>query len=546
MLTLSQPLIALAEGFALALSPCILPVLPLILAGGALGDKKRPFVLIAGFIISFSVFTLLARAALNATGIGQDSVQIGAFALLLIFGLVMLIPSLENRFANWTSGVAGRAQNLSHRAEQKSGIGSGLLMGALIGVVWTPCAGPLLAAALLQVIQAQTDFGAAITIFAFAVGAGVPMLLVALFGQFFTAYLRQIARHAVLIRRVMGAVIVVFAGLGLAGINIGAVWVTSQPMTIATLPAPQNVAMHDGGLQDGLAAPYSAPDLAGIHAWLNSPPLDLQSLRGKVVLIDFWTYSCINCIRTLPYLTRWDTQYRDQGLVIIGVHSPEFAFEGKLENVQAAVAKFGIQYPVALDNDFATWKNFKNEYWPAHYLINRNGQVVYTHFGEGKYDVTENNIRHLLALGRANIDPVQSVTVESQSPETYLGSTRAERRVLDQTSTLPLHSWRLGGQWLTEAEFSQSTAVGDTLEFHFDARKVFLVMASSDGQPRQAKITVNGQSVPAATMDVQNDLVTVGNARLYELYHGATRADATIRIEAQEPGLQVYAFTFEN
>lgn len=546
MLSLSQPLIALAEGFALALSPCILPVLPLILAGGALGDKKRPFVLIAGFIISFSVFTLLARVALNATGIGQDSVQMGAFALLFIFGLVMFIPSLENRFARWTSGVAGRAQNLSHRAEQKSGIGSGLLMGALIGVVWTPCAGPLLAAALLQVIQAQTDFGAAITIFAFAVGAGVPMLLVALFGQFFTTYLRHIAQHAILIRRTMGAVIVVFAGLGLAGVNIGEVWVRLQPMPIAALPASQNVATHDSGLQSGLATPYAAPELAGIHAWLNSAPLALASLRGKVVLIDFWTYSCINCIRTLPYLTRWDTEYRDQGLVIIGVHSPEFAFEGKLENVQAAVAKFGIQYPVALDNDFATWKNFNNEYWPAHYLIDRNGQVVYTHFGEGKYDVTENNIRHLLALGRANIDSVQSVTMESQSPETYLGSARAERQVFDTTTRLPLHSWQLSGQWQTDAEFSQSTAAGDALEFHFDARKVFLVMASSDGKPRQAKILVNGKSVPAATADVKNDLVTVTDARLYELYHDTARSDATIRIEAQEPGLQVYAFTFES
>ena len=540
MLPLSQPLIALAEGFALALSPCILPVLPLILAGGALGDKKRPFVLIAGFIISFSIFTLLARAALNATGIGQDSVQLGAFALLFIFGLVMLIPSLENRFVNWTSGVAGRAQNLSRRAEQKSGIGSGLLMGALIGVVWTPCAGPLLAAALLQVIQAQTNFTAAVTIFAFAVGAGVPMLLVAMFGQFFTTYLRQIARHAVSIRRAMGAVIVVFAGLGLAGVNIGEVWVTARAVPPTSIPAAQPVALVDGGLQDGLATPYAAPELAGIHSWLNSGPLDLQSLRGKVVLIDFWTYSCINCIRTLPYLTRWDTQYRDQGLVIIGVHSPEFAFEGKLANVQAAVEKFGIRYPVALDNDFATWKNFKNEYWPAHYLIDRNGQVVYTHFGEGKYDVTENNIRHLLALGRADIAAPKSAAADSQSPETYLGSARAERQVLDKTTALPLHGWRLSGQWRTAPEFNQSMAAGDALEFHFDARKVFLVMASSDGQPRHVKITVDGKSVPTASADVKNDMVTVTDARLYELYHGTSSAAATIRIEAREPGLCLY------
>jgi thiol-disulfide isomerase/thioredoxin len=313
--------------------------------------------------------------------------------------------------------------------------------------------------------------------------------------------------------------------------------------------------------------PYPAPEMAGIQDWVNSSPLKIAELRGKVVLIDFWTYSCINCVRTLPYITRWDTKYRGKGLVIIGVHSPEFEFEKKLDNVKAATEKYGIHYPVALDSDLKTWSNFKNEYWPAHYLINKDGRVVYTHFGEGEYDVTEGNIRTLLGLG-AEQDAVlpDSVTPISimQTPETYLGYARAQGFANEEPpakdtavhysfpSTLLLNQWALSGEWLIGPENITETADvpvrqkdPSSLRLNFIARKVFLVLGPKSDKPIKVRVLLNGKPTGYASgADVKNGVLTVDQERLYELIDLGTSKNGILELQTDEPGLQAYAFTF--
>ena len=552
MINYAQSGLALVEGAALALSPCILPILPLILASSTSGNRWRPLQIVSGFIISFTIFALISRQILAATGIQQDTIQFGAFLLLLVFGFVMIIPKLEEMFASLTGSLASKAQSASSGQLSEKPWG-GFLIGGLIGLVWTPCAGPILAVALLQVIQSQTNLEAVFTIAAFSIGAGIPMLIIGYSGQALVKYVRMLSRHAVLIRRAMGAVIIVFAGLGLMGFNIAEWLVTREAekdiaAASGKMPAKddatlqnasmQDVALEGTALQNALEQPYPAPAIAGIHHWLNSEVLDIPSLKGKVVMIDFWTYSCINCIRTLPYVKAWYEKYKDDGFVIIGVHSPEFAFEGKLENVEKAIQKFGITYPVAMDNDFATWKNYKNRYWPAHYLINREGEVVYTHFGEGAYDITEGNIRKLLDItDHAALETGKAVSTPDQTKETYLGFARASNEAnLKTTPALPLHHWGVEGTWVRTGQYIQNTAAGNALTLHYRAKKVFLVMESADGKPKGVTVTKDGKQTT----------LTVTDAKLYDIVLDTEITESTVRIEAKDSGVRMFAFTFES
>jgi thiol-disulfide isomerase/thioredoxin len=395
---------------------------------------------------------------------------------------------------------------------------------------------------------------------AFSIGAAIPMLMISLFGQQLAHRIRAFSRHATLIRRAMGVVIVAFALFGLFGFNIGE-WVVSPAsrVTTATTAAPPAVSTAEPVIKAAdVSAP--APEIAGIRQWFNSDPLTLSQLKGKVVLVDFWTYSCINCIRTLPYIESWYEKYKDQGLVVIGVHSPEFPFEGKPDNVAAAIAKFGITYPVAMDNDFVTWKNYKNQYWPAHYLIDRDGNVVDTHFGEGGYAETENKIRALLGLGqKTDAAPDKAVSSANQTPETYLGYDRGrnfasnEAVVSDESQAYSLpgslkqNQWALKGAWTIAGDHITADRHGAALRLHFNAGKVYLVLGSKSGQPVKAKITLNGAAVGGnAGKDAADGMITVDQHRLYELLNLPSVTDGVLEITADAPGLEAYAFTFGN
>ena len=311
-------------------------------------------------------------------------------------------------------------------------------------------------------------------------------------------------------------------------------------------------------ISDALPAPYPAPEISGIKDWINSEPLKIADLKGKVVLVDFWAYSCVNCVRTLSHITEWDKKYRNKGLVIIGVHAPEFDFEKNTDNVKHAVTKWGITYPVALDNDQVTWNNYKNQYWPAHYLIDKQGNVVYTHFGEGNYDVAENNIRALLGLGAmkegASTSDQQS---DNQTPETYLGYSRAERFAGENLTNdgkaeyrypqtaLPLHSWSLSGMWTAAPQKITAGENGAALRLHFNARKVFLVMGTETGKSSDSLITLNGKPIGAnGGKDVKDSRLTVDHHTLYEIVSQAKSTPGVLEITSNDAGLEAYAFTF--
>ena len=539
--------LAFLEGLALIASPCILPALPLVLAASTDGGRRRPYGIIIGFVLAFSLFALASRYLVSALGIDLDVIKNASLVLLVLFGLVLLSSRLSEKFSALTQGTANFGNRLA--GTSKDGLFSGILIGSLIGLVWTPCSGPILAAVLVQVIRQQSDLAGNLIIFSFAIGVAVPMLIIALSGRSLMKKLGFFTRHAEAVRRAFGVLIILSVAYIASGVD-------AQTWFMDKRPVSQKEAV---ALEEGLSTPYPAPEIAGIEAWLNTEPLTMHSLKGKVVLIDFWTYSCINCVRTLPYLTEWDKKYREHGLVIIGVHSPEFEFEKKLDNVKDAIAQHGIQYPVALDNKFTTWLNFKNRYWPAHYLIDKEGRVVYTHFGEGKYAVTENNIRYLLGIkGKAEaVTPAAQGVTAGKTPETYLGYAWAknfaskEKMRHDAASqyhfprSLPDDAWALSGKWSVQSEKTVSAQKNAALRLNFKARKVFLVLGTASGKAIRATLSLNGKPIgDPAGKDVAGGTVTVQRNTLYELIDQKDFQSGLLEIRASEPGLEVYAFTF--
>lgn len=539
--------LAFLEGFALIISPCILPILPIMLSVGISGGKGRPYGMVLGFILAFCAFTLLSRQLILFLHINNEWLRLISFYLLIVLGIIMMSTYLSDKFGVATQSFADAGERLSNKMGHKGGFFNGLLLGLPIGLIWTPCAGPIIAAVIVQTVRQQTHLETVLTLLAFSIGAALPMLLLIILGKTMVTKMDFFKRHSILLRRLLGAIIVFTVIVTAQGELLK--WPISSAEA-ATLPTAT--------LENALSQSYPAPEIQGITAWINSPPLTLQQLKGKVVLIDFWTYSCINCIRTLPYITAWDKKYRDQGLVIIGVHAPEFAFEHDLGNVQDAVTKDDIHYPVALDNNFTTWDNYSNQSWPAHYLIDRDGNVVYTHFGEGDYDVTENNIRVLLGkspMPMANA-PEQAFDV-NQTPETYLGSDRADRfanpHSIFQTDNTPYifpaeldsDQWALQGDWHIGNQKITALAPGAAIRLHFNAKKVFLVLGSETGQTVTLKLLLNGKPIGnVGGKDVHNNQVVVNSDTLYELVNLPKAQDGVLEIDALSPGVEAYAFTF--
>ncbi|MED5620434.1 cytochrome c biogenesis protein DipZ [Ideonella sp. BN130291] len=381
-----QLLLAGGAGMATVASPCILPMLPLLLGGTVgHGGRARPLFIVLGFVLSFSAAGLAFGASARAAGLSQDTVRQLAILALLLFGTLLAWPTLLDR----VMAPFGRVADLAARFGRRSGSGraGGFLLGLSLGALWTPCAGPVLASILALVAGEQDTTRAAVLLLAYALGAGVPMLLIAYGGQWAGNSVRRLTRHATRLRQGFGVLVIGTALAMQTGADVSAAaWLADLASTPAEASAPR-----------AAAAPTVAPEFEGIAAWFNSAPLTVAGLRGKVVLVDFWTFGCVNCVRTLPALKEWHERYGEQGLVVVGVHTPEFGFERSAANLQAAINRHGIRYPVAQDNGYRTWNAWANRYWPAQYLIDRQGRIVLRHFGEGDEAAIEQAIARELA-----------------------------------------------------------------------------------------------------------------------------------------------------
>lgn len=560
--------IGLVGGLLTGISPCILPVLPVVFLGGASGtapdaprrSRARPLLIVLGLTLSFAVFTLFGTVVLSLLHLPADLIRWVGLALLVVIGLAMMIPPLERIIEKPFSWIPQRYVSPDR---------GGFVLGLALGTVFVPCAGPVLAA--ITVAGATGNLGPdtyALTI-AFAIGTAIPLLVFALAGQQLTARIAAFRTRQRLIRTISGAVMIALAvALAFNVTDIIQRYIPNYTQNLAnSVEGGVTSALAPNGedqrlLHCQLEAEYGvidgddcgpAPEFAGIQQWLNTPngaPLTVAGLKGKVVLVDFWAYSCINCQRELPHVEAWANAYGGSGFVAVGVHTPEYAFEHVPDNVAAGAARIGVTFPVAIDNDYGTWNAYANNSWPASYLIDASGEIRYVFDGEGNYGYDEQLIRQLLQAAdpTATLPAATDVadttpTNPDQSPETYLGSQRAQfyddlaghYSYTDGTQhftlpdAVPLDAYALGGTW-TVGDEAITAGPGATILLHFDASQVYL--------------DVGGTGTLTVTVDGTTHTVAVsGTPNIYTVASGPQPVDSDLTITLS-PGLEAYSFTF--
>jgi cytochrome c biogenesis protein CcdA/thiol-disulfide isomerase/thioredoxin len=560
--------LAYIGGVLTIFSPCVLPVLPFIFARSDQSFRRSGLPILVGMAVTFAVLASLATVGgAWLVGINQYG-RYAAMLLLLLMGLALVFPAFSERLMRPFVSFGGRLQQ---RADRQASVKGSLLLGIAVGFLWAPCAGPILGLLLAGAALSGANLYSALLLLAFAAGAASSLAVALLAG----------ARVFNMMKRGLGAEEWLRRGLGVA-VLVGVVvialgWDTrflAQFSFLSTANTEQQLIarLADKPKEASSENVRMAQPFTGATLWLNSPPLTIEMLRGKVVLVDFWTYSCINCLRTLPYLKAWDEKYRSQGLVIVGVHAPEFAFEKSRENVEQAIRDLGIKYPVAMDNQYAIWNAYKNQYWPAHYLIDAQGRIRDQHFGEGKYQETEQMIRDLLMeanQGRLAMDDelvqvagsgaTAAPSASARSPETYLGYARQENLSSPEAiskdaaanysapGTLDMNHWALSGKWLVTAESSALQDAGGAISYRFLGRDLHLVLGSRSGKPVRFKVTLDGAAPGAdhgADIDAEGNGV-IREQRLYQLIRQSGEIGAhTFRIEFPDAGAEAFAFTF--
>lgn len=566
---------AFLAGIVTILSPCILPILPIILSS-TVGDTKigraRPLGVVAGFIASFTFFTLFLSTIVKVSGISSELLRNLSVVVIAGFGLSLILP----QFQKLMESLFSRLSRFVPKGGTKTGFGGGVLIGLSLGLLWTPCVGPILASVISLAITGSVSADAFVITLAYSLGTALPMFAIMIGGQSVLRKVPWLVRNTATIQKTFGVFMIITAfaiyanldrtfqtyilntfpqyGTGLTNFeNVDTVKDQLKKLGGEDPTDKQGKAMFD------LTDPGTpAPEIVPGGRWHNSTAQTLKELRGKVVIIDFWTYSCINCQRTFPYLKKWHQTYGDKGLVIIGVHAPEFEFEKSEKNVAKAIKDFGIEYPVVQDNDFATWKAYNNRYWPAKYIIDKDGNVRYTHFGEGEYDETERVIQDLLKeAGTKNLPTTinnEEYKNYSRTHETYLGYERIdylaspEKIQFDKPATytapqtLPDNTMAFAGTWTIMPE-SANPALGSTLTYNFEAKEVYLVMRPKDGKAARVAVYVDGQKQYLGT-DVVDGIVTVDHDTLYKLVKLAASGRHTITLEFLDGNAELYAFTF--
>jgi len=568
---------AFLSGIVTILSPCILPVLPIVLSG-SVGGKRRPLGVVTGFVASFSVFTLLLSTLVRLLNIPPDSLRYGAVFLLVLFGTIMIAPPLRLKFELLASSLTSRQGT----QKQRTGFSGGLAVGASLGLVWTPCVGPIMASVISLAVTQNVDGGSVMIILAYSLGTSIPMLIIMTGGRKIIARFPSLTKNPEALQRVFGtlmilvglsigfgldrqfqsAVLTVFPryGTGLTAFeNTDTVLSLLKERQKETYVVGEKQLTFDDEPRNGRLGDYGpAPFLVTEGPWFNTDgtPLTMESLKGKVVLVDFWTYSCVNCVRTIPHLKSWYDAYKEEGFVILGVHSPEFAFEEKPENVQKAMAELGVSWPVVLDNDFRQWKAYRNRYWPAHYFIDARGNIRYFSFGEGHYEDSEKVIRKLLdEAGRdvkVRAEKVEKAEIRSRTPETYLGysrisgfkSSQSIRKDLEReysgSENLENGEWSLNGKWIMTRDFIHSSDEG-TLTLSFNAADVFLVIEKTE-EEAWMEVFMDGSPV-GESGDVKDGILTPEESRLYKLISlpEAGEHELTLKTHGR---LKLFAFTF--
>ncbi|HEX3810213.1 MAG TPA: cytochrome c biogenesis protein DipZ [Rhizomicrobium sp.] len=565
-------------GVLTILSPCILPVLPFVFARADQPFVRSGLPLLLGMALTFAAIATIATLGGSWAVHANQYGRIFAMILLTFFGLTLIFESLADRLTRPLVALGNRLSQSASGSNSHSGkIGASLLLGVATGLLWAPCAGPILGLILTGAAIKGASANTTLLLLAYAAGAATSLAAALLIGGRVFALMKKSLGAGEWVRRGLGVLV-------LAGVVAIAFGLDTGFLTKLSLGGTNNIEQSLLDKAKGKSATQTVavagsdlpvegtmPPLDGAVTWLNSKPLTAKDLRGKVVVVDFWTYSCINCLRSLPYVRAWAQKYKDHGLVVIGVHAPEFAFEKDIGNVTREVHDLGITYPIALDNNLKIWQAFNNEYWPAHYFIDAQGRIRHHHFGEGAYDDSERVIQKLLAeAGYKNVpggivDPratgalAAADTSEVQSPETYVGYGRGKgfasgTPVMDAAhiyaapSNIGLNSWAFAGAWTIGREKSTLAQAPGEIIYRFHARDLHLVLGPpADGKPVRFRVTIDGKP-PGASHGSDTDAAgngTVTAQRLYQLIRqtGAIE-DRTFVIEFLDPGVQAFAFTF--
>ena len=566
--------IAFIGGLLTIVSPCILPVLPFVFARADQPFRRSGLPLLAGMAITFTLVASLATVAGDWIVRANQYGRWIAMVLFAIFGVTLLFPAVGDRLSQPFVRLGARLQRRPDSAPSMSG---SVLLGISTGLLWTPCAGPILGLLLTGAAVEGSSSKSAILLLAFAAGSACALALALLAGNRMFQMMKRSLGVEMWIRRVLGVAVLA----GVFGIAMG--WDTGVLARVSLSPGSGPTKLEQQ-LVERFRPPAQArsvalgnegvmPPLDGAVQWLNTPPLTKDGLRGKVVMVDFWTYSCINCLRSIPYVQAWSEKYKSAGLVVIGVHTPEFAFERDKANVAKAVTDLKLTYPIAVDSNRSIWNAFRNSYWPAHFFIDGQGRIRHHHFGEGDYQESEQVIQQLLAENNPNAAPaagfVQVTAAGAQaapnlgavaSPETYVGYQRQEhyaspeeiKRNEEERYSAPgrmrVNQWGLAGWWNVGEEQAVSSLKNSKIIFRFHARDLHLVLGPGKGnKPVRFKVTIDG-AAPLDDAGVDVDKQGMGSVTTYRLYQLVRQKgvieDRTFQIEFLDQGVQAFAFTF--
>lgn len=568
---------AFISGLITIFAPCIWPLLPIILSSSTTGGHKKPFGITLGIMLSFGILTLSISYIVRIIPFDPEILRYFAVFVITLLGFTLIIPKLSQILEGSVSRLSSKFSFVSQT--NHPGFWSGFITGLALGIVWTPCAGPILATIAALSATQSVSLNVILITLVYIIGVGIPLFIFAWLGKYIFTKSRVLSKYTGRVQQIFGVVMIITAIL--IATNYDKVlqaklldFFPSYSNFIVNLESSNGVKEQLDLLKNNkksiekdssglLNVNIKAPEIVGINNWLNTEKeIKIADLKGKVVLVDFWTYTCINCIRTLPHVTSWYEKYKNQGFVVLGIHTPEFEFEKDTKNVENAIKQYKINYPVGQDNDFATWDNYSNRYWPAKYLIDANGNIRKFHFGEGEYEEMEMAIQLLLKEAGQSVEVEVDTMVDKPSslrvsPETYLGSKRMQyyyptgnlnvgSKDFTLSPVISQNSFSLGGFWEIEDE-NAVTIKDSVLTYNFSANKVFLVLRPGDSKASKVKVYLDGKLVNNANSgtDVTNGELTVDTDRLYNLIDLKGKAGShLLKLEFEDNGIEVFAFTF--